>query len=71
MLLGPAGGDTIGRAVALLLWGLVGIAKTIALVLLLTAADTHWRDALAWLALAFGLVAVALWWRANRIALRP
>jgi hypothetical protein len=54
-----------------LIWGLVGIAKAMALVLLLTAADTHWRDALAWLALAFGLVAVALWWRANRTALRP
>jgi hypothetical protein len=60
MPLGPSGGDTIGRVVTFLLWGLVGIAKTIALVLLLTAADTHWRDALAWLALAFGLVAVAL-----------
>ncbi len=59
------------RLVAVLLWGLVGVAKTIALVLLLTAADTHWRDALAWLALAFGLVAVALWWRANRTAPTP
>lgn len=54
------------KAFSFLLWTLVGVAKTIALVLLLTAADTHWRDALAWLALAFGLVAMALWWRANR-----
>jgi hypothetical protein len=45
------------------LWALVGLAKAAALVLLLTAADTRWPDALAWLALAFGLVAVALWWR--------
>ena len=51
------------RLISVLLWALVGIAKTIALVLLLTAAETHWRDALAWLLLAFGLVAVALWWR--------
>ncbi len=49
--------------VSLLLWVLVGLAKAAALVLLLTAADTHWPDALAWLFLAFGLVAVALWWR--------
>jgi apolipoprotein N-acyltransferase len=42
---------------------LVGVAKAIALVWLLTAADTHWRDALAWLVLAFGLVAVALFMR--------
>jgi hypothetical protein len=56
----------VGRAVTLLLWALVGVAKTIALVLLLTAADTHWRDALAWAALAFGLVAVAL--RMRRVA---
>lgn len=51
------------RLVALLLWGLVGGAKTMALALFLTAADTRWPEALAWLALAFGLVAVALWWR--------
>jgi hypothetical protein len=49
--------------VSLALWVLVGVAKMMALVLLLTAADTRWPDALAWLALAFGLVAVALWWR--------
>ncbi len=49
--------------VSLLLWVMVGLAKAAALVLLLTAADTHWPDALAWLFLAFGLVAVALWWR--------
>jgi hypothetical protein len=52
--------NSAARLVYGLIWALVGIAKTIALVLLLTAADTHWRDALAWLALAFGLVAVAL-----------
>lgn len=51
------------HAVSLLLWALVGLAKAVALVLLITAADTRWPDALAWLALAFGLVAVALWWR--------
>ena len=56
------------QAVQLLLWLLVGAAKTMALVLLLTAADTHWRDALAWLLLAFGLVATALWWRLHRLA---
>ena len=61
----------IGRAVTLLLWLLVGAAKTMALVLLLTAADTRWPDALAWLALAFGLVAVALWWRSNQTARTP
>jgi apolipoprotein N-acyltransferase len=49
--------------VSFLLWALVGLAKTAALVLLLTAADTRWPDALAWLGLAFGLVAAALWWR--------
>lgn len=52
-----------GNVISLLLWVLVGLAKTAALVLLLTAADTRWPDALAWLALAFGLVALALWWR--------
>lgn len=46
-----------------LLWALVGLAKAAALVLLITAADTRWPDALAWLFLAFGLVAMALWWR--------
>lgn len=56
----------IGRAVTLLLWLLVGAAKTMALVLLLTTADTRLWDALAWLLLAFGLVAVALWWRSIR-----
>jgi hypothetical protein len=61
----------IGRAVTLLLWLLVGVAKTIALMLLLTAADTRLWDALAWLALAFGLVAVALWWRSTRTAPTP
>jgi hypothetical protein len=58
---------SFSQAVALLLWLLVGAAKTMALVLLLTAADTHWRDALAWLLLAFGLVATALWWRLHRL----
>jgi hypothetical protein len=55
----------VQRAVTLLLWTLVGAAKTMALVLLLTAPDTRWRDALAWLALAFGLVGVALAWRSR------
>jgi hypothetical protein len=53
----------VSNAVSFLLWALVGLAKAAALVLLLTAADTRWPDALAWLFLAFGLVAVALWWR--------
>lgn len=55
------------QAVHLLLWLLVGAAKTMAVVVLLTAAGTHWRDALAWLLLAFGLVAAALWWRLHRL----
>jgi apolipoprotein N-acyltransferase len=55
------------HSVSLLLWMLVGVAKTIALVLLISAADTHWRDALAWLALAFGLVTVALVWRTRTL----
>lgn len=59
-----------GNLVALLLWALVGVAKTMALVLLLTAADTRWPDALAWLMLAFGLVATALWWRASLARIR-
>jgi hypothetical protein len=53
----------VTNLISFLLWALVGLAKTAALVLLLTAADTRWPDALAWLFLAFGLVAVALWWR--------
>jgi hypothetical protein len=52
-----------GNFVSLLLWALVGVAKMMALVLLLTAADTRLSDALAWLGLAFGLVMLALWWR--------
>jgi hypothetical protein len=55
--------NSAARLVYALIWGLVGVAKAMALMLLLTAADTHWRDALAWLALAFGLVAVALFMR--------
>jgi hypothetical protein len=51
--------------VAITLWALVGAAKTMALILLLTAADTRWPDALAWLMMAFGLVAAALQWRAR------
>ena len=47
-----------------LLWALVGIAKTVALVLLITAADTHWREAGAALLLAFALVALAVRLRA-------
>jgi hypothetical protein len=57
--------NSLQRGVTLLLWTLVGAAKTMALVLLLTAADTRWPDALAWLALAFGLVGVALAWRSH------
>jgi hypothetical protein len=53
----------VRKLISLLLWALVGVAKTLALVLLLTAADTRLPDALAWLGLAFGLVMVALWWR--------
>jgi hypothetical protein len=53
----------MNNLVSFALWALVGVAKTVALVLLLTAADTRLWDALSWLALAFGLVAVALWWR--------
>jgi hypothetical protein len=52
-----------GNFVSLLLWALVGVAKMMALLLLLTAADTRLWDALAWLGLAFGLVMLALWWR--------
>ncbi|WP_353216515.1 hypothetical protein [Sandarakinorhabdus sp.] len=51
--------------VSVLLWLLVGAAKTMALILLLTAPQTYWFDALAWLLLAFGLVAAALLWRAR------
>lgn len=58
---------SFSQVVQLLLWLLVGAAKTMAVVLLLTAADTQWRDALAWLLLAFGLVAAALWWRLHRL----
>jgi hypothetical protein len=50
----------VKRLVAGLLWGLVAVAKTMALVLLLTAPDTRWMDAVAWLLLAFGLVAMAI-----------
>ncbi|MBC7522683.1 MAG: hypothetical protein H7268_16525 [Sandarakinorhabdus sp.] len=60
-------GAVIRRAVTLLLWAMVGAAKTAALVLLVTAADTRWPDAAAWLALAFGLAAAALWWRERRV----
>ena len=42
------------------LWVLVGIAKTMALILLLTAPDTRLPDVVAWLALAFGFVAAAM-----------
>lgn len=43
-----------------LAWGLVGIAKTVALVLVITSAETHWRQAAAALLLAFALAAVAV-----------
>jgi hypothetical protein len=55
------------RGVALLLWALVGVAKTIALVLLLTAADRFWPQALFSLGFAWGLVGLALLWR-GRVA---
>jgi hypothetical protein len=53
----------MSNLVSCALWALVGVAKMMALVLLLTAADTRLSDALAWLGLAFGLVMLALWWR--------
>ena len=55
--------NNAARLIHALLWGLVGIAKTMALVVLFTDADALWRDALAWLLLAFGLVAMAVQWR--------
>lgn len=48
-----------------LLWLLVGLVKTMALVLLLTAADARAPDALAYLLLAWGGIALALLWRAR------
>ena len=51
------------RAVTLLLWVLVGIAKTAALVLVLTAADTRWREAVICLGVAWLMVGAALLWR--------
>jgi hypothetical protein len=53
------------RGVALLLWALVGVAKTIALLLLLTDADARWPDALLLLVAAWALVGVALLWRSR------
>lgn len=61
----------MNRLVAGALWLAVGAAKTMALVLLLTAPETHGPDALAWLLLAFGLVAAALWWRGREIGAEP
>jgi hypothetical protein len=58
----------VARAVSVLLWGLVGGAKGAALVSLFTGADAGWRDGLAWLMVAYGLVAVALAWRARMAA---
>lgn len=57
----------MNRLVAGVLWLAVGAAKTTALVMLLTAPDMHWPDALAWLLLAFGLVAAALWCRGREL----
>lgn len=48
------------QAGAVLLWAGVGLAKTWALVLLLTAADRRWPEAMAALLLAWGLVALAI-----------
>ena len=48
------------RAAEVCLWGLVGGAKAMALVVLLTAPDAHMVDIGAWLALAFGLAALAV-----------
>ena len=48
------------RGGALLLWAGVGLAKTWALVLLLTAADRRWPEAIAALLLAWVLVALAI-----------
>lgn len=59
-----------GKLLSVLLWLLVGAAKSAALVLLLTAPEAHWLDALAWLALAFGLMALALLWRARLARVR-
>jgi hypothetical protein len=42
----------VNRLVAGVLWLAVGAAKTTALVMLLTAPDMHWPDALAWLLLS-------------------
>lgn len=55
--------NNAARLVYALIWGLVGIAKTMALIVLLTDADAHWRDALAWLLLALGSVVAAIRWR--------
>ena len=57
----------MNRVVTGVLWALVGAAKTMALILLLTAPDTRWPDALAWLLLAFAFVAAALWCRGRNI----
>ena len=56
-----------GRTVYISLWALVGVAKTTALVLFLTAADSHWPQAVAMLLLAFALVVVALRWRTHML----
>jgi hypothetical protein len=53
------------RSVWALLWLAVGVAKTAALVVFLTAADTSWQDALAYLLVAWGCAALALAWRAR------
>jgi hypothetical protein len=50
------------RAGQLLLWALVGVAKLMALSTVITDAAA-WQAALAWLALAWGLAAAAVWLR--------
>jgi hypothetical protein len=57
----------IGRCLALLLWAGAGIAKTLALVWLITAPDALWPRAVAALLLAWSLVGVAILLR-QRIA---
>ncbi len=50
----------IGRVLALLPWAGVGIAKTLALVWLITAPDRLWPQAMAALLVAWLLVGVGL-----------
>ncbi|MEI6419086.1 MAG: hypothetical protein WCO82_08465 [Sphingomonadales bacterium] len=54
------------RAAHWLAWALVGVAKAMALLLFISDAGA-WPDALAWLMLAWGLVAAALWLRGRAL----